>query len=328
MREKILENSFNTLNVLVVGDVILDHYLIGKVERISPEAPVPVVLHEEERYCLGGAANVALNIQALGANPHLLSITGQDEGHHQMINLLEESNIKKHYLFSDPTRRTTLKTRVMARQQQLVRYDYENTHDIDEVLQQKIVEKVEQIFLEESIDALILQDYNKGLLTAFLIEKLIALAQKRNITTLADPKKTNFLSYKGIDWFKPNLREINEGLGLSINERTPSVATLKQATEKVQQHLGNSHTLITLGPKGLYATASEKAIWMPTKERAIADVCGAGDTVISVVAVAVAAQLQWETILKLANIGGGQVCERVGVVAVNKQRLLSEYNEE
>lgn len=328
MRKKIADNYFDSLNILVVGDVILDHYLIGKVERISPEAPVPVVLHEEERYSLGGAANVALNIQAMGATPHLLSIVGQDQGQQQLLQLLEQSNLKKHYLFSDPTRRTTLKTRVMARQQQLLRYDYENTHVVELALQQKIVEKVEHIFSQETIDALILQDYNKGLLSAPLIKQLIQLAQHWKVPVLADPKKTNFLSYKGVDWFKPNLREINEGLGLAINERAPSIAALKAAVEVLQQQLQNSHTLITLGAKGLYAASPTEADWMPTKERAVADVCGAGDTVISVVAVGVAAKLPWRTILKLANIAGGQVCEQVGVVAVDKKALLQEYSEE
>ncbi|MFK7798926.1 MAG: bifunctional heptose 7-phosphate kinase/heptose 1-phosphate adenyltransferase [Aureispira sp.] len=327
MREKFLDNSFDQLNILVVGDVILDHYLFGKAERISPEAPVPVVLHEEERYCLGGAANVALNIKSLGATPHLLSITGEDAGHQQLVQLLEQANIHQHYLFSDPTRRTTLKTRVIARQQQLLRYDYENTHEIDATLQQKIVKKIEQIFSQTTVNAVILQDYNKGLLTTGLIEQIITLAKKWNVITLADPKKANFLSYKQVDWFKPNLREINEGLGLNINERTPTAQALKEAAIKVQQQLNNEYTLITLGAKGLYASSKKKTILMPTKERAVVDVCGAGDTVISVVAVAAAAQLQWETILKLANIAGGQVCEFVGVVAVNKEMLLQEYRE-
>lgn len=328
MREKITANSFNSLNILIVGDVIVDHYLIGKVERISPEAPVPVILHEEEQYSLGGAANVALNIQALGATPHLLSITGQDEGQQQLVALLEQSNIKQHYLFSDPTRRTTLKTRVMARQQQLLRYDYEDVHAISSVLEQEIVKKVEHIFSKESIDALVLQDYNKGLLTTSLIQQLIALAKKWQVISLADPKKTNFLAYKGIDWFKPNLREIKEGLGLNMDERTLSTDSLGKAANQVKKYLDNQHTIITLGAKGLYASSPTEATWMPTKERAVADVCGAGDTVISVLAVAVAAQLPWKTILKLANIGGGQVCEKVGVVAVDKEALLQEYKEE
>ena len=327
MREKILDNSFEQLNILVVGDVIIDHYLFGKAERISPEAPVPVLLHEEERYCLGGAANVALNIKSLGATPHLLSITGKDDGHQQLVQLLEQAGIYKHYLFSDPTRRTTLKTRVIARQQQLLRYDYENTHNVDATLQQKIVEKVELIFSKEMVNAVILQDYNKGLLTTFLIEQIIALAKKWNVITLADPKKANFLSYKQINWFKPNLREINEGLGLKINERKPSVHALQAAANRVQQQLNNEYTLITLGAKGLYASSNKEAVLMPTRERIVADVCGAGDTVISVVAVAAAAQLEWKTILKLANIAGGQVCEFVGVVPVNKQMLLQEYRE-
>ena len=328
MRKKNVEKIFDALNILVVGDVIIDHYLVGKVERISPEAPVPVVLHEQERYCLGGAANVALNIKAMGATPHLLAVVGQDKGYQQLVQLLEQSNIQHHYLFTDPTRRTTLKTRIMARQQQLLRYDYENTHAVTVDLEKKIIEQVTRILAQEPIDALVLQDYNKGLLSVSLIEQLIQVAKNKGVITLADPKKANFTAYRGVDWFKPNLREINEGLDLNIDEKSPSTIALKEATEVLRQLLDNQHTVITLGAKGLYAASPTTAEWLPTKEHAVADVCGAGDTVISVVAVAAAAKLPWKTILKLANIAGGQVCERVGVVAVDRQMLLQEYRKE
>ncbi len=325
MRAETIEKSLDACNILVIGDVIIDHYLVGKVERISPEAPVPVVLHEEERYCLGGAANVALNIKAMGATPHLLTVVGQDNGYQQLTHLLEQSNIHQYHLFTDTSRRTTLKTRIMARQQQLLRYDYEDTHALTPQLETQILARVQMLFSEASMDALVLQDYNKGLLSVSLIEGLIQLAKKQGVTVLADPKKNNFLAYKGVDWFKPNLREINEGLNLAIEEKAPSLTALAQAVERLQQHLGNSHTVVTLGAKGLYAAAPEASQWVPTKERAIADVCGAGDTVISVLAAGIAAQLPWATILKLANIAGGQVCERVGVVAVNRNDLLEEY---
>ncbi|MDC0230920.1 bifunctional ADP-heptose synthase [Aureispira] len=320
-----LNNSFDNLKILIVGDVILDHYLIGKVDRISPEAPVPVVLHEIEDYRLGGAANVALNIRSMGARPFLVSLIGADYYGNKLQDLLKQEQIDTAYLLKDTSRKTTCKTRILARNQHLIRYDHESVHFINDALQNQILSSIKKIIAEESIDVIILQDYNKGLLTNYLIDSILSCAQQNNITTLADPKKSNFLAYKGVDYFKPNLREINEGLQLSISETDPDVLSLDNASNKIHHHLNNHCTLITLGAKGMYYQLPHEAGIISTKERQITDVCGAGDTVISILALGVAAKMNIQDIIKLANIAGGQVCEKVGVVSVDKSNLLEEY---
>lgn len=325
VKKLFLESCFDDLNILIIGDVILDHYLVGKVDRISPEAPVPVVLHEEEDYRLGGAANVALNIKAMGATPYLVSLIGEDLYADKFVSLLDQLAIESAYLTKDSNRVTTCKTRILARNQHLLRYDHETTASIDVVIQQKVLKKVQTLIQHNKIDAILFQDYNKGLLTTTLISNILALAQDYDIPTLADPKKTNFLAYHGVTWFKPNLREINEGLGLSISEKEPNVDDLLSAMQQLKKHLGNRHALITLGAKGMYYSGIKKTELVPTKIRQIADVCGAGDTVISIVALGVAAQLEPTVIVNLANIAGGQVCEKVGVVPINKIALLKEY---
>jgi len=322
-----LEMCFNDLNILVIGDVILDHYLIGKVDRISPEAPVPVVLHQVEEYRLGGAANVALNVKAMGATPYLLSLVGTDIYGDKLIKLLEETSLSTAFIIKDKNKTTSCKTRILARNQHLLRYDRETTDWIDKDLEAEIVLAVQQLLEQKHIDAIVFQDYNKGLLTDGLISKLLKLAKERAIKTLADPKKANFLAYTGVDWFKPNLREINEGLGLSIPEQNPQLQELGLAAKTIKKHLNNTHTLITLGAKGMYYQTPLEEGLLPTEERQVADVCGAGDTVISILSLGIAANLEIKEIITLANIGGGQVCEKVGVVPINKNTLLREYEE-
>jgi rfaE bifunctional protein kinase chain/domain len=321
----LLETCFDDLKILVIGDVILDHYLIGKVDRISPEAPVPVVLHQVEEYRLGGAANVALNIKAMGATPYLLSLVGTDVYGEKLIKLLEEASLSTSFITKDKNKTTSCKTRILARNQHLLRYDRETTDWIEQEVEAKMVLTIKNLLEQEPIDAIIFQDYNKGLLTSGLIFEVLKLAKKQGIKTLADPKKANFLAYSGVDWFKPNLREINEGLGLSISEHNPQLEELGIAAQTINKHLNNTHTLITLGAKGMYyQTPSEEGVF-PTKERQVADVCGAGDTVISILSLAVAANLEIKEAVALANIAGGQVCEKVGVVPINKAALLREY---
>lgn len=321
----LLETCFDDLKILVIGDVILDHYLIGKVDRISPEAPVPVVLHQIEEYRLGGAANVALNIKAMGATPYLLSLVGIDVYGEKLIKLLEETSLSTSFITKDEHKTTSCKTRILARNQHLLRYDRETTDWIKKEVEVELVLKIKKLLKEERIDAIIFQDYNKGLLTDSLIVEVLKLAKEEGIKTLADPKKANFLAYSGVDWFKPNLREINEGLGLSISEHNPQLEELEKAAQKIEQNLKNTHTLITLGAKGMYyQTPTEKGI-LPTEERQVADVCGAGDTVISVLSLGVAANLKTQEAVALANIAGGQVCEKVGVVPIDKETLLREY---
>lgn len=325
-RRVFLETCFDALKILVIGDVILDHYLIGKVDRISPEAPVPVVVHQIEEYRLGGAANVALNIKAMGATPYLLSLVGTDVDGEKLIKLLEETSLSTSLITKDKNKITSCKTRILARNQHLLRYDRESTDWVTKEVEQAIILSIKNLLKQEQIDAIVFQDYNKGLLTDRLIAEVLKLAKKQSIKTLADPKKANFLAYSGVDWFKPNLREINEGLGLSISEQKPALEELKRAAQTIKQHLKNTHTLITLGSKGMYYQSPKEEGIIPTKERQVADVCGAGDTVISILSLGVAADLEIKEAVALANIGGGQVCEKVGVVPINKEALIREYN--
>jgi rfaE bifunctional protein kinase chain/domain len=320
-----LETCFDNLKILVIGDVILDHYLIGKVDRISPEAPVPVVLHQVEEYRLGGAANVALNIKAMGATPYLLSLIGTDIYGEKLIELLKETSLDTSFITKDKNKTTSCKTRILARNQHLLRYDRETTDWIDKNLEAEVILTIRSLLEQETIDAIVFQDYNKGLLTNELISNILQLAKEQGIKTLADPKKANFLAYSGVDWFKPNLREINEGLNLSISEHHPQLQELAIAAQTIKKHLNNTHTLITLGAKGMYYQSPSEEGILPTEERQVADVCGAGDTVISILSLGVAANLEIKEVVALANIAGGQVCEKVGVVPVNKAALLREY---
>lgn len=318
-------DTFNDIDVLILGDVILDHYLMGRVERISPEAPVPVVMHEQEEYRLGGAANVALNIQALGANAHLISVVGNDPNATLFKDLLQEHQIYTQGILIDAERPTTIKTRVLARHQQLFRYDREETHLLSAkmliIAKKTIVQTLDSI----PIKVIIFQDYNKGFLTKELIAYTIQEAQKRGIYTVADPKKANFLAYQNITLFKPNLKEINEGLGLHIHDQNLSIPLLTQAAKTIQQELNCPYVLITLGSKGLFLGNADNYQYFSTKERQVADVCGAGDTVISVVALGIAQHISIETVATLANLAGGQVCEKIGVVPINKDQLLKEH---
>ncbi|CAA6806806.1 MAG: ADP-heptose synthase (EC / D-glycero-beta-D-manno-heptose 7-phosphate kinase [uncultured Aureispira sp.] len=320
-----LETCFDDLKILIIGDVILDHYLIGKVDRISPEAPVPVVLHQVEEYRLGGAANVALNIQAMGATPYLLSLVGADRNGAQLIQLLEENALRASFIIKDKNKTTSCKTRILAGNQHLLRYDRETTDWIEKDLEAKMVLVIKNLLEEEQIDAIIFQDYNKGLLTNGLIFDVLKLAKEQGIKTFADPKKANFLTYSGVDWFKPNLREINEGLGLAISDENPQLEELARAAQTINKHLKNTHTLITLGAKGMYYQSPSEEGIIPTEKRQVADVCGAGDTVISLLSLGVAAGLNVKEAVTLANIAGGQVCEKVGVAPIDKVALLREY---
>lgn len=321
--------AFSKQNILIIGDIILDHYLQGNVDRISPEAPVPIVNIKQESYRLGGAANVALNIKALGARPLLMSVRGMDKEAQQLIDLLEKAAIETYYILPDKERSTTCKTRVMSGHQQLLRYDKESLQKLSPSLEQQFIEILHTLLKSKSIDALIFQDYNKGMLTESLIQKTIELAKKYNITTFADPKSSNFFSYQQVDFFKPNLREIQAALANELSSNTNLLSLLQQATNSLFKHLSCQNIVITLGSHGMYwANAKGISNWQKGAVRKIADVCGAGDTVISVLASGISAGLSVEDCLRMANIAGGQVCEQVGVVPLNKDTLITEFDRE
>ncbi len=309
--------------ILVIGDVMIDRYLTGKVSRISPEAPVPVVEFQESQNRLGGAANVALNLKALGAEVILCSVIGQDENTDVFLQLLPALRLSAKGIMTSEERMTTVKTRVIANNQHLLRVDREDTHELSEGEADRFLEQIKQILKDDAIDLILFQDYNKGVLSTRVIKEVIAEALQHNIPTAVDPKFHNFWAYEKVTLFKPNLKEIRSQLPFSI---TTSLNDLNKAADFIREKLNNQSTVITLSEKGLFVMEGQNSKIFPTQARSIADVCGAGDTVISVLALGLAAgQTDLSEIAKLANLAGGQVCEKVGVVPVDRQQLQEEY---
>ncbi|MEY4135245.1 MAG: hypothetical protein RL386_1595 [Bacteroidota bacterium] len=317
-----LFNQFSQFNVLVVGDVMIDRYISGEVNRISPEAPVPVLQWNSEEDRLGGAANVALNIKAMGATPYLCSVIGADEDGDCFLDLLPAHGLSALGIARSDQRPTTVKTRVMAGNQQLLRIDRETVAPLDTFEAGLFAEKAARLLRDHNIHVVVFQDYNKGVLFPGNIRMLIAEAQKRGLPTAVDPKFHNFWEFAGVTLFKPNLKEIRAQVGIPVPAET---AALELAAAEVRKRLNNLNTMITLSEKGLFLDDGQHARIIPTQPRAIADVSGAGDTVIAIVALGLAAGMDLDALGTLSNLAGGQVCEHLGVVPVNKQQLLREY---
>lgn len=314
--------DFSNTRVAILGDVMLDTYWWGSVDRISPEAPVPVVALKRKELRVGGAANVALNTASLGAKTTMIAVIGADADGEQLIQLLQEKNIDTQYIKKAANRVTTNKTRVMSRNQQMMRLDAEITTDIDTETENILLEQVKLCIEIQKPQVLILEDYNKGVLTPRIIKEVIALCKAKNIITAVDPKKKNFLAYHGVTIFKPNLKEVKEGLNLLTD--TIDLSSLKQIHETLQQHLQHHISLITLSEKGVFYQDETAHRIIPTHIRNIADVSGAGDTVIAVTSLCYAATKDMHLAAEMANIAGGLVCEEVGTAAINKERLLQE----
>ncbi|MBW0179263.1 bifunctional ADP-heptose synthase [Sediminibacterium sp.] len=314
--------DFSNTRVAILGDVMLDTYWWGSVDRISPEAPVPVVALKRKELRVGGAANVALNTASLGAKTTMIAVIGADADGEQLIQLLQEKNIDTQYIKKATNRVTTNKTRVMSRNQQMMRLDAEITTDIDTETENILLEQVKLCIEIQKPQVLILEDYNKGVLTPRIIKEVIALCKAKNIITAVDPKKKNFLAYHGVTIFKPNLKEVKEGLNLLTD--TIDLSSLKQIHETLQQHLQHHISLITLSEKGVFYQDETAHRIIPTHIRNIADVSGAGDTVIAVTSLCYAVTKDMHLAAEMANIAGGLVCEEVGTAAINKERLLQE----
>jgi len=315
-------SRFQGLTVLIIGDVMLDCYLHGKVDRISPEAPVPIVTLSNKIHSLGGAANVALNIQALGAKPLLFSVLGKDTAGDKIKSLLTQNSISTKHLHTSNFRKTTIKTRILAQHQQILRFDEEDTFGLNEEEESVLLTKIIKVIEETEIDVILFQDYNKGVLSDIIIRKIIFAALKLDIPTVVDPKNKNFYAYKRATLFKPNLKEINDNLPF---QSASNLVDLKKAANHLENELNNELTLITLSDKGIFYSDRKEQSIVPTIPRNIADVCGAGDSVISIAALGVALKLPLEEIAYMANLAGGQVCERVGVVPVSALQLETDY---
>ena len=317
-----LFNRFNELNILIIGDVMIDAYLWGKVERISPEAPVPIVSVVKKELRLGGASNVALNLQALGVTPFICALVGDDAGGEDLIQLLNEQRISDAGILKVALRQTTKKTRVIGHNQQILRIDDETDVEISSAQTQQVLEKFEQLMAKHKMDAIIFEDYDKGLITQELINVVSSIAKQKHIPIIVDPKKRNFLSYYAADLFKPNLKELKEGLKLDFDPKdSPS---LQQAVSKLQQQIAAKNIMVTLSELGVYVSAQNQEKLIPAHIRNVADVSGAGDTVISVTAACLAAGADIFMAAEIGNLAGGLVCEKVGVVPIDKVQLLLE----
>lgn len=314
--------TFNQKNILVIGDIMLDDYLWGDVNRISPEAPVPILgcKHRESR--LGGAANVALNLKSLGANPILASVVGDDgNGNNLRSILVSKRSISDKYIISDPERPTTVKTRILSNGQQLLRIDDETTHPLSQDIASLLLKTINCAFDDQEIHAVIFEDYDKGVLNARIIEEITHIANMRGIPSFADPKKENFFDYKNITLFKPNFKEFCAGINTQIS--SGDIQTITQHSKQFLNESKNKYLLITLSEHGILL-AGDSTHHFPAVKRDISDVSGAGDTVISVISLCYISGIPIDQSAKIANIAGGLVCEKSGVVPISKEELLKE----
>ncbi len=316
-----LFDRFSEKRIVVLGDVMLDTYLRGGVYRVSPEAPVPIVSLNKQEDRLGGAANVALNIISLGAEAIMCSVIGNDQEGNRLADLLTENGISNQGIVRSENRKTTIKTRVIGNNQQLLRIDSEQTDAISTGEELALFEKIDAL-IASGIDALIFEDYNKGVLTANVISTIIHKCKKAGVLTTVDPKKDHFLDYKGVDLFKPNLKELKEGLDVQFSILNRS--DFESAVRQLETILNNRITFITLSEHGVFIQENNKKAYIPAHLRNITDVSGAGDTVISVATLCLTAGLSIQNIASIANLAGGLVCEQSGVVSIEKDQLRAE----
>jgi rfaE bifunctional protein kinase chain/domain len=317
-RIKELKNNFEGKRIAIIGDMMLDGYFWGDVKRISPEAPVPVLEVGEEFFRFGGAANVALNIAALGGIPIPIGVIGDDNYGAIFSSLLNDTKISADGILIDESRPTTTKTRVIADSQHVVRIDKESKDDLNSKMEGKVFNYFKKNI--NDLDGIILQDYNKGVLTESLITKIVNEANEMNKLITVDPKFDNFWNYKNVTVFKPNRKEAEEKLGLKIT----SPKDVSFAGSKLLEKLNAQYVLLTLGEEGIAVFKKGKEEKrMPTKARKVADVSGAGDTVISTLTLSLAAGADILEASYLANYAGGIVCGEVGIVPVDKEKLFT-----
>lgn len=324
--EQSIEDFFEackSLKVLVVGDLMVDRYLWGKVSRISPEAPVPIVdIHQEENR-LGGAANVALNVRAMGATPVLGGIVGADRDGVICRQLANDLDFPTDLIIPSETRRTTVKVRVIGNQQQVLRVDREDTFPLTDDEENLLLPALLQTL--PSCDLIILEDYDKGLFSPSFIAALVEKSEQHHVPIFVDPKFRNFHSYSGVHLFKPNLKELNEGLKIQLTNK--DYQAIRDAVLALRTDMPHAFSLITLSENGILLV-DDQGTWhhFSAHYRDIVDVSGAGDTVITVASLAMASGLSPLLATQLANLAGGLVCEEVGVVPVDVQRLKQEVS--
>lgn len=300
---------------------MLDSYIWGSVDRISPEAPVPVISVKKRDYRLGGAGNVIVNVHALGAKPLAVSLIGNDDAATKVRSCLAKLSASEEGLVISTARPTTEKTRIIAGHQHVVRVDEETDREASPEEEKMIIDRVAALL--PKADVIIFQDYNKGTLTKNVIASTVELARKKGIPTVVDPKKRNFLAYEKVTLFKPNLKELREGLKVDV----ASFEDIEKAVEQLKSKLGADGIMATLSERGVYISYKNDKVHLPAHHRKIADVSGAGDTVVAIAAACVALGLDAKDVAGLSNLGGGLVCQHVGVVPIDKEELLREATE-
>jgi len=318
-----LKNNFSGKRVAVIGDLMLDCYFWGGVSRVSPEAPVPVVEVDEEFFRFGGAMNVAYNILKLGGTPFPIGVIGNDNEGKIIRTLMKETGITDKGIVIDTKRPTTAKTRVIADKQHVVRIDKEKTAAISTSTEKKIFGLLKKEL--KKLDAIILQDYNKGVLTVNLIKQVIKLAESAKIIVTVDPKFMNFFSYKNVTVFKPNRKETEDAFGIRIKTEED----ITKAGTKLLEQLNCKYVLLTLGEKGIALFEKDKPERrIPTIAKKVSDVSGAGDTVISTLTMALSAGAEIFDAAYLANYAGGLVCQEVGIVPIELNTLFNAVSKE
>lgn len=311
-------------NVLIIGDVMIDAYKWGQVTRISPEAPIPIVSITKKDYRLGGAANVAINVKSIGANPFLCSVIGKDNKADIFLNLLAQNNLSNEGIILAEERKTTVKTRIMASSQHLLRIDEEKKDRLQDDISNMLIDRVIAICETHKINLIIFEDYDKGVLNEYNITKIISYARENKILTAVDPKKDNFSYYERVDLFKPNHKEFCEGL--NVNVAINDISSLTKYSKQYLSTSKNQMLLLTLSEQGILISDIKTANHFSAEIRDIADVSGAGDTVISVASLLMAVGAPIEHIALISNKAGGLVCEKSGVVPINVQELINEFD--
>ena len=318
-------DQFTNQKILIIGDVMIDTYLWGSVGRVSPEAPVPIVSGVIEENRLGGAANVALNVKALGAVPILCSVIGNDDRGKLILELMEEQLLSDVGLVVDNHRVTTQKTRIISGNQHLLRVDEEMDIFLNKRVQEEFLELIKSLLESGGIDAIIMQDYDKGVLTPRVISEVISASERVAVPVLVDPKLRSFDLYKNVNLFKPNFKELVKGLGLDIKKK--EIEKLRKAVQKFQKQQQIENLLVTLSDQGVLTSGNGEHVHIPAVKREITDVSGAGDTVIAVAALSLIAGMSPAEVAAVSNLAGGQVCEKAGVVPISWEKLLEECNQ-
>jgi rfaE bifunctional protein kinase chain/domain len=314
-------SKFANKRILVVGDLILDRHVFGQVNRISPEAPVPVVWAKSENFKAGGAANVGMNLIDLGAQVTLCGLTGTDSFGQRLRSLLSKKKLATNFIFKDKNRRTTLKTRIIAHHQQVVRLDWESSDNFPEKITKNIINKLKNNF--NKFDAVIVEDYGKGVVNPLLIKELISLCEKKNKIITVDPKEDHFQYYQGVTTLTPNLNEAQIATGMKARNKNE----IKDIGRKLLNRLKPKSILLTLGEDGMMLFEKQKIKHIPTAALEVYDVTGAGDTVISLFTLALASGATSFEAAQIANLAAGSVVGQLGAATINKKELIKIINE-